>query len=133
MIESTSLLARLEHAERMLKYYEERGQQHIAASEKEVRGYGFEPFMLQWEWRKPNPPVYYDAQQVEAAIIDALCHEGIPAWHGDAVSCVAQIVHAQHNLAEKYKAECVELKKRAEKAEQTAREWHDFYFEKKDK
>lgn len=74
--------------------------QDTAFADEQTRSLGFEPRMLQWEWRN-NPPLYGQETAgrawqwvCEQAIIDALIHNGIPAWHGDAVSCVAQIVEA---------------------------------------
>lgn len=47
-----------------------------------------------WDkWRK-NPPPKFDYELCELAIIDALTQEGGVAWHGDASSCVTQIVEA---------------------------------------
>lgn len=44
-------------------------------------------------WRQ-QPPPEFDYDLCELAIIDALTQEGVTAWHGDASSCVTQIVEA---------------------------------------
>ena len=66
---------------------------------EETKLLGYEPGKLQFEWRTKNPPHPIQTTEnwyrlCETAIIDALVNEGIAAWHGDGVSCVAQIVQA---------------------------------------
>lgn len=66
-------------------------------SDADVRSLGYEPRMLQMAWRE-KPPLPGEIERweyvAEAAVIDALVHEGVDAWHGDATSCVAQIIGA---------------------------------------
>lgn len=87
--------------------------QDATFADEQTRSLGFEPRYLQLAWRN-NPPPYGQETAgrswhwvCEQAIIDALIHEGIPAWHGDAVSCVAQIVEA-------YAKRLAELEKKLE-------------------
>ena len=73
-------------------------------AEDRAREHGFEPGQLQWKWRMNPPPYTADGKwhrECVSAILDALNREGIPAWDGDAVSCVAQIVEAYAKLVEK--------------------------------
>lgn len=49
-----------------------------------------------------EPPEYDSPQwqqKVTLAVIDALTSEGVPAWNGDAVCCVVQIIEAYAKLA----------------------------------
>ena len=64
---------------------------------RRAREHGCEPGKLQWKWRTEPPPYRADQEwnrECVAAILDALNHEGVVAWDGDAVSCVAQIIAA---------------------------------------
>lgn len=117
--ENTALRAQLSAAERQK-------QQLIETSHKEVEAYGFKPRELQAKWRGFYPfngaqfPEY-NSVEVEAAIIDALCNEGIPAWHGDAVGCVRQIVDAQAKRAD------AAAQREARMVEAMGEEWPDMY------
>lgn len=62
-----------------------------------VAARGYAPRELQARWRVV-PPAEYDQGEVIDAIVDALVHEGIPAWSGDGVSCVAQMIRKQYEL-----------------------------------
>lgn len=68
----------------------------------------------QWKWRTQQPPPgsnepdYY--LQLTYAVVDALVHEGICAWNGDAVGCVTQIIDAQVKAREKAEAEVERLR-----------------------
>lgn len=69
----------------------------MVARELQLLDYG--PTELQSKWRD-NPPRLPDGDQKDwlheatYAVLDALVHEGVPAWDGDAVSCVTQIILA---------------------------------------
>lgn len=69
----------------------------LAEAERRAREHGFEPRKLQLAWRI-DPPDYREdgkwMRECTSAILDALNHEGVVAWDGDAISCVAQIVQA---------------------------------------
>jgi hypothetical protein len=65
-------------------------------AEARVKRLGYEPGMLQWKWRRePNEGEEYPPSEIAPAILDALCREGVPAWHGDGVGCVEQMVEFQ--------------------------------------
>jgi hypothetical protein len=75
----------------------------LKVSETAVRSLGYAPRQLQLKWRRDPPPLPADSDtealgkwwyEVQHAIVDALIHEGVDAWLGDAVSCVAQIIFA---------------------------------------
>ena len=73
------------------------------ASDDAVRALGYEPRQLQLRWRS-DPPRMPSATDHDArrawhhecltAIVDALVHEGVIAWWGDATECVEMIVTA---------------------------------------
>lgn len=70
-----------------------------------------EPYSPQWNIRQGNPPKSMD--ECTLATLEALILQGgIVAWDGDGVSCVAQMVWAQHRRAEKAEVELAELKKK---------------------
>lgn len=73
-----------------------------------VRQLGFEPNQLQMAYRA-IPPLY-DRKFTEAAIVDALVEQGgIPAWTGDGVGCVAQMIDAHAHRADRAEARVREL------------------------
>ncbi len=50
-----------------------------------------------WWIGTETPPLFHDMSQweQEEVVIAALIQEGIPAWHGDATSIIAQMIAAQ--------------------------------------
>jgi len=65
-------------------------------SEDETRELGFGPRALAGLWQM-NPPEAFDRRQAEAAVVDALVHEGVSAHSGDAVGIVASMLEALHS------------------------------------
>lgn len=75
-----------------------------------AHAFGFKPDELQGSWRsKPERPWIHG--EVDAAVLDALITQGhIPAWSGDGVECVVQMIEAQWRRAETYKAQVAEAR-----------------------
>lgn len=67
------------------------------------------PYSPQWNIRQGNAPK--SMEECITATLEALILEGgIEAWDGDGVCCVAQMVWAQHQRAEKAEAELTKQK-----------------------
>lgn len=67
------------------------------------------PYSPQWHIRQGNAPK--DLDECVMATLEALILQGsVPAWDGDGVSCVAQMVWAQHQRALRAEKELEELK-----------------------
>lgn len=71
----------------------------IALSDERVKQLGFAPRQLQALWRDVKT-CRRPKNEILAAVIETLVHEGVAAWPGDATECVAQMVKAQYGRAE---------------------------------
>lgn len=73
-------------------------------------------------WRN-NPPAEWDDNEAVAAVLDALCNEGIRAWNGDGVGIVVQIIKAQYDRWQKADIEIAALKAQVDVIQRLVRKW----------
>ena len=90
-----------------LSYTERFRRECLEEAEKRVRARGLRPGELQWKWRTGSSDfgvgdpcsMYqssdFDYYEAVDAILDALNREGISAWLGDGVLCVADMIAKQ--------------------------------------
>lgn len=80
-------------------YSQERYDQCLETKDNALGDMGYASGKLQLKYREhPAPDINWD--ELEWAVCDALLNEGtIIAWPGDGVSCVAQMINAQHERA----------------------------------
>lgn len=103
-----------------LSYTERFRRECLEEAEKRVRARGLRPGELQWKWRTGSSdfstgvPTKFESEdfsyeEAVDAILDALNREGISAWLGDGVLCVADMIAKQAQEKDMWKTKYKKL------------------------